>query len=464
MQNKPKVLILNITERCNSRCVMCGIWKKKNPLEIDCKLLENFFKKNAAYLNEVGTFGFTGGEPFLAKNYIKVVKMLVKYLPGLKSFGHPTNALLPDFNIKRIKEALNIIPKNVFFGIGVSLDGIGKKQEEIRGIKGYFKKSKEFIEKAGKKFAKYDNFYIALTTTLSKNNLNQIEGLSEFADKHKLRITFRPAMTVVSDYIDNKDSKGWQILNSDRKKLKIVFQDLYAKTKNDYYDFAVRLEEGEKREYPCPFKDEGFILNPDGKIFMCLFSSEGRLGDINDSIKDIFYSAGYLKTQKKLINNVCGACSAECYTTRSSQFRKKGYLESQLDLLMSGKLKEFKTNLKKNKLYSENSLLKSIADFGGKRPVKISSKASEQEKIIYNTLSGKEKYGILQKERNKVKLDFSRNNLANLFLNLAKFYYIIKIYQKSQVYLNILNNYFKDKLNNRFRKEADNLEKRIKLI
>jgi len=458
---KPKIIILNITERCNSRCVMCGIWKKKNPIEINSEAIENFFKKNKDYLDEVKTFGLTGGEPLLAQNYLQVIKMAVKYLPALKSFGHPTNALLPDFNVSKIREALKIIPKNVFFGIGVSLDGIGKKQEEIRGIKNYFKKSKEFIEKASREFTDYDNFYVSLTTTLSKNNLDQVEGLSDFASKHKLRITFRPAMTVVSDYINNKESKGWQITQKDKKKLKKVFQNLYGKTKNDYYDFIVRLEEGAKRDYPCPFIDEGFVINPDGKIQMCLFSGQGHLGNINEPLSDVFYSPRYLKVQNDLIKNICSSCSAECHTVRSSNFKKRSYLKDQLEFLIKGEDQKFESALKENKNSADNSLLKSIAFFSDSCVKSNGRDITDEEKIVFNTKSGKEKFKM--PGRNGIKMDFQEKDMANLLLNLAKYYYIIKIYSKAEIYLDILREHFSKEFNNKFKKELNNIENRIKL-
>lgn len=57
------ILLLNVHERCNCRCVMCDIWKRQTSAEIDVDSLE----RHRVSLNALGTrqVVLTGGEPLL---------------------------------------------------------------------------------------------------------------------------------------------------------------------------------------------------------------------------------------------------------------------------------------------------------------------------------------------------------------------------------------------------------------
>ncbi len=86
------------------------------------------------------------------------------------------------------------------------------------------------------------------------------------------------------------------------------------------------------------------------------------------------------------------------------------------------------------------------------------------EKILHNVYSGCNRYNVDATERNGVRVDYSRPQPAFLLLNLAKYYYIIKQYQKAGVYLDVINNNLKsevDKYN--LSKDLDNLKKGMNL-
>lgn len=455
--------MLNVTEACNSRCVMCGIWRKKSPLSLDIDSFRAFLKNNREYLDQVKTVGLVGGEPFLTRDYLEYFRLL-KQLPNLKSVGQPTNALVPGFYLKKVSEALAILPKNVFFGISVSLDGIGKKQEQIRGVKDAFERSREFIEQAIQLFDKYDNFYLTLTATISKYNIHQIRKIEDFARQMRLRCTFRPAIEVDAVYINNREIRGWQLEHEDPQLLKKEFARLYAETGNEYYHSVNKVLNGKKREFSCPFQNEGFVINPDGQIFTCLFSAQGRLGVINEELPVFFGSSKYERIKNKMARDVCSSCLAECFTSKSSFFKPMDYLELQLGLLLSGKISKFKNNLMKNKLYIHNRLIKMILKFRPGRVLSSLRNLTDEEKIVLNVGCQKEKYKINKKNRNGIHLDFRGGDLLSILINLARYYYIIKIYSKTDVFLRLIKRYFQPQIKkSNLKKDIDNLEKIINL-
>jgi len=445
MNKKPKIIILNITEKCNSRCVMCGFWNKKNPEVMNIEKIKNFIENNRDGLNEVETISFVGGEPFLHENYLDFIK-LYKYFPKLKFLGQPTNALAPQVYLEKIEKAIHVLPSNIYYGISISIDGIGQTHDRIRGIKNSFKNSLEFISLVKEKLNKYDNYYLTLTSTISNYNYKEITKIYDLAEKLKLRFIFRPAMEIDSDYIDNTNTSSWQWNSEVNKNIINEFNILYNKTKNDYYKLVIEMLKGKKRNYPCPFQSEGLVISPNGEVNMCLFSRQGKLGDYSHSIKDLFHSKKYNTTQENLINNDCVKCSSECNTVKSSKYKSNSYFEDQLELLCEKKYKSLKLNLLENRDFTHNNILTCILGYFENK--NSENKDSEEEKIIMNTFLRKSKFSIDNNKRNNITIKYnSPSNLLAVLLNLAKYYYIIKIYKETEMYSRIIKKYFQKEIN-----------------
>ena len=90
----PRMLPLNLTlspsPRCNSRCLTCNIWmKRENELTLDewDKVLKSLGR--APYW-----FTVSGGEPFLYQGLVQLCQLAYKHgRPGIINI--PTNGILP---------------------------------------------------------------------------------------------------------------------------------------------------------------------------------------------------------------------------------------------------------------------------------------------------------------------------------------------------------------------------------
>src|ERR1700759_5774212 len=61
------ILLLNVHEHCNCRCVMCDIWQRKDGKELD---LADFARHRESLLQlGVRNVVLTGGEPLLHRNF-----------------------------------------------------------------------------------------------------------------------------------------------------------------------------------------------------------------------------------------------------------------------------------------------------------------------------------------------------------------------------------------------------------
>ena len=120
------ILLLNVHEHCNCRCVMCDIWQRKNGRELD---LEDFARHRESLLQlGVRHVVLTGGEPLLHRNFevlcdfLKECNILVTLL---------TTGLLISKHAAAIARGVDEII--------VSLDGPADVHDQVRRVKGAYR-------------------------------------------------------------------------------------------------------------------------------------------------------------------------------------------------------------------------------------------------------------------------------------------------------------------------------------
>ena len=120
------ILLLNVHEHCNCRCVMCDIWQRKNGRELD---LEDLARHRESLLQlGVRNVVLTGGEPLLHRNFavlcdfLKKCNVLVTLLTtGLLISKHATAIA------RWVDEVI------------VSLDGPEEVHDQVRRVKGAYR-------------------------------------------------------------------------------------------------------------------------------------------------------------------------------------------------------------------------------------------------------------------------------------------------------------------------------------
>jgi MoaA/NifB/PqqE/SkfB family radical SAM enzyme len=163
----PYKLTFVLTYKCNSKCKICQIWKKKPHGELETKEINRFFKKNQ-FFNWVD---LTGGEVFLHPKLVKITKIILDTQKNLVLLHIPTNGLLPEKIIRDTKAILEFEPKR--FLISIALDGPEKVHDNLRGTSGNWRKAVETFKGLRKLKSKNFNCYFGMT--LSKYNHNLIE-------------------------------------------------------------------------------------------------------------------------------------------------------------------------------------------------------------------------------------------------------------------------------------------------
>jgi Fe-coproporphyrin III synthase len=125
-----KDAVIAVTYQCNSRCRMCNIWQIKNNKP---GLMPEDFLNLPETLRSVN---ITGGEPFLRPDLDLIIATVKKRCPKANIIIS-SNGFATDLITSQMQKIIGIDPE---IGVAISIDGIGKAHEEIRGIEGGYEK------------------------------------------------------------------------------------------------------------------------------------------------------------------------------------------------------------------------------------------------------------------------------------------------------------------------------------
>lgn len=163
-------IYINVISRCNLRCPFCSAGKvtEKDYMSLnDYEKIAGEIEK--IYNKELPVICFTGGEPLLNKDFIKIVEIF--YKKHFKLCLLTNGTLINDSNCDFLK---------MFNDIAISLDSTNRSQhEKFRGnINRCFDKTLSALKLLSKK--NYSNIWIQ--TAVAKENLNQMPKIAELAD------------------------------------------------------------------------------------------------------------------------------------------------------------------------------------------------------------------------------------------------------------------------------------------
>jgi radical SAM family uncharacterized protein len=153
-----------LTYNCNLRCKMCPFWKrpsKDSTIEREKAILRQIYDSG------VCAIAFEGGEPLLRKDLAEILAFS-RSLPLHTSLI--TNGTLLESRINEIAPYIN-------GAVYVSLDGLEKTHDKIRGVGGCFRKAVRGI------MACRERVPVTINTTIMAENIHEIEDLVKLANE-----------------------------------------------------------------------------------------------------------------------------------------------------------------------------------------------------------------------------------------------------------------------------------------
>ncbi len=306
----PRVIQLPITYRCNSRCVMCNIWKMDWSNEMDLHNFKTALKSNL--FKKVVAVGINGGEPSFVKQLPEYTDAILQ-LPKLKSL----NIISHGFNQKMLLPKLKDIyarcrKAGIKFHVSISLDGIGEIHNKVRGLD-IFKITSSTINEINNNRTEYcDSFDCGCTVI--QQNVDYLKELDAYCKSKGVKIKYR--LGISNKRIEsNKILDEFSVFNKQGAQSAKEFfytrigveKSLYNKFK--YFAIYYFLQNNYSgRLLGCMWKDNGVTLDSRGNLYYCAVESE-RIGNIlTDDGEKVFFSKKNITYRKSIVDNKCNTC------------------------------------------------------------------------------------------------------------------------------------------------------------
>ena len=166
------VVVWNITRACNLACVHCY---NDSGTGTACDELST--EEAKIVLDDLAKFGvpsvlFSGGEPLIRPDLFELIGYAGEQ--GVRTVISTNGTLITTDVAKKIKE------RGVSY-VGISLDGVGEVNDKFRGVSGAFDRAVQGI-----KNCQDAGVRIGLRLTLTKRNVQDLEGLFDFFDAENI--------------------------------------------------------------------------------------------------------------------------------------------------------------------------------------------------------------------------------------------------------------------------------------
>lgn len=323
----PTTLVIYVTYRCNSRCLMCGIWQHRRvddttgelaPQELDQILADRLFT-NVRHLN------INGGEPSLRSDLPDLVRMAVKRLPRLQWITMSTNGMLTERLVPLVERVGQICTEeSILFSLGISFHGLAQVADRVFGIEGAFARQLESLA-ALQDTAFEDRHHLTLHCVITAANVGDLQALRCWAQERGLPVSF--ALGEVRARFLNLEKADKVSIDPEQMKLLTQFlrdlsreKALLNPSAYRYHHLANMLQSGQKRTMACHYALGGVILGSEGELYYCPHSQ--RIGQCRHrSAYDAYYDSENLSYRtSQLLQGECLHCPP--YTFNRLEFAK----------------------------------------------------------------------------------------------------------------------------------------------
>ncbi len=316
----PLKLNLCLTYWCQYRCKTCNIWKRKPTDELTTDELVALVRENPT----VSWVDLTGGEIFLRPDIFEVLDAIVAGWRHLAVLHFPTNGFLTDKIVAGVGRIAGRGPARTI--VTVSLDGDEALNDEIRGIKGGFKRQIATFNA----LRAIPGVSTVFGMTLSSHNLGRFEHTFQACARECPGLTIDDMhlniAQVSGHYYGNDTAPGVapdaiaarQDLNTYRRlrgaprSAQQVLEAVYLRHLDGY------LRTGQT-PMPCHALRASCFIDPWGVVYPCITYSRplGRLRDTGMRLEPIWRAAETARVQGEIWQGQCPQCWTACEAYQS---------------------------------------------------------------------------------------------------------------------------------------------------
>ena len=278
---------------------MCNIWKSPAPDEMEPKHYEKL-------PHSLKTINITGGEPFLRKDLVDVLKAVHSSAPSSR-IVFSTNGFLTETILKTISEIQSF---HDAIGVGVSIDGLEEVHDKVRGSAGAFRKAVSTVEGL-KRLGLKD---LRVGTTLTQENVGDVKSVFDLS--RKLGVEFSVTFAHNSEiYFQKTDNTPPELAGASGLPLSEVLESqLMSRSVKDWfraYHVQGIMDPELRHEFvsQCKAGSRYFFVSPSGDVYPCMVM-DMRIGNLRDATSwdELFSSEAVARTLHAVRN-----CSQDCW-------------------------------------------------------------------------------------------------------------------------------------------------------
>lgn len=292
---KPRWIWFGVTERCNSRCSYCNIWKKepeRNELsarEIEDTFSDPIFSNLECVIN-------SGGEPSLRDDMEAVLLSEHKVLPKAR-LQLSTNGLLPERVLDIVKFA---VKHDICLDVGTSLDAIGSKHDAGRGVKGNFEKVDWLLRELISLRDLYGPNRISPTFgfTLTDRTMTSLDEVREYSQD--LGIDFLVQWYNQSSFYGNEE-KDLAVSNN---AMMNVVKSLPCSMLNEMW---IKRLHGKSGRFRCFAMRTFAVLKCNGDLAPCLSLWDQKAGNVRNNSPSEIWNSSESQNARACVDK-CGGC------------------------------------------------------------------------------------------------------------------------------------------------------------
>ncbi|MDP3024958.1 MAG: radical SAM protein [candidate division Zixibacteria bacterium] len=292
------------TFRCNAHCQMCHIWqypsRREEEIALDDldKLPQGFARINLG-----------GGEPTLRKDILEMADLLSKKTKHLEI---STNGYFTD-------KLVSIARKHPDIRIRISLEGLPRKNDEIRGIRNGFDRAMRSMLKLKQAGIKDIGFAI----TISHRNAEELVDLYHLCAS--MGVEFSQCVVhdawqfrVPYNVIENKTEVISQIKHFIRELLLSKRKDLSLKVKDWFRAYLnrgfINFIRGDQRLLPCGAGTDIVFIDPYGEVYPCN-ALKKSMGNIKQKSFEEIWNGFQAQKARKMVSE----CKDNCWMVGTSR-------------------------------------------------------------------------------------------------------------------------------------------------
>lgn len=298
---RPLMLPVNITVstsyRCNSRCKTCNVWLLPN----DDFTLEEWDRTFQSLGQAPYWFTFSGGEPTLRKDLPDMVESAYRHCkPGIINI--PTNGIQDKIIPSRVERILQTCP-DAEVVINLSLDGVGSKHDDVRGVRGNFERSMRTYVQLKELKMRYGNLTLGVHSVISMFTVDSFPELCAFVQSElkpdqyiteiaEERVELDTVGLGITPPVEKYSVAIDTLLESLREQKLTGLARITQAFRRQYYEIVKRTLREHRQVIPCMAGIASAQIAPNGDVWTCCIRAEtiGNLREHNYNFGEVWKS------------------------------------------------------------------------------------------------------------------------------------------------------------------------------